>query len=57
MQRQDDTDEVVRKHDEYLAKTAPLLDYYGAKGLVKAVNGIGSLEEVTERIKTVVGAG
>jgi adenylate kinase len=57
VQRKDDTEEVVRKrNDEYLAKTAPLLGYYGAKGLVKAVNGVGSLEEVTARIKKVIGA-
>ena len=56
IQRKDDTEEVVRKrNEEYLAKTAPLLDYYGAKKLVKAVNGVGSLEEVTARIKKVIG--
>ena len=55
-QRKDDTEEVVRKrNEEYLAKTAPLLNYYGAKGLVKPVNGVGSLEEVTSRIKKVIG--
>jgi adenylate kinase len=57
IQRKDDTEEVVRKrNDEYLAKTAPLLDYYGAKKLVKPVNGVGSLDEVTVRIKKVIGA-
>ncbi len=55
-QRKDDTEEVVRKRNqEYLDKTAPLLEYYGAKGLVKAVDGVGSLDEVTERIRQVVG--
>jgi adenylate kinase len=54
-QRKDDTEEVVRKrNDEYLAKTAPLLGYYGNKGLVKAINGVGTLEEVTARIKKVI---
>jgi adenylate kinase len=56
IQRKDDTEEVVRKRNqEYLEKTAPLLDYYGAKGLVKPVNGVGSLDEITERIKKAVG--
>jgi adenylate kinase len=56
IQRKDDTEEVVRKRNqEYLDKTAPLLDYYGAKGIVKPVNGVGSLDEVTERIKKAVG--
>lgn len=56
VQRKDDTEEVVRKRfDEYLAKTAPLLDYYAGKGLVRAVNGVGSLDEVMGRIKAAIG--
>ena len=56
VQRQDDTEEVVRKrYDEYLAKTAPLLDYYGKKGLVRSVDGVGTLDEVTARLKTAIG--
>lgn len=56
VQRKDDTEEVVRKRfGEYLAKTAPLLDYYAAKGLVRAVNGVGSLDEVMGRIKAAIG--
>jgi adenylate kinase len=56
VQRKDDTEEVVRKRfDEYLAKTAPLLDYYAGKGLVRAVNGVGSLDDVMTRIKAAIG--
>ena len=56
VQRKDDTEEVVRtRNEEYLAKTAPLLDYYGGRSLVKAVDGVGSLDEVTERIKRAIG--
>jgi adenylate kinase len=56
-QRKNDNQQVVRKrNDEYLAKTALLLDYLGAKGLVKAVNGVGSLDDVTARTRTVIGA-
>ena len=56
VQRADDTEEVVRKrYDEYLAKTAPLLDYYRKRGLVRAVNGVGTLDEVTARLKTAIG--
>ena len=56
VQRQDDTEEVVRKrYDEYLAKTAPLLDYYRKRGLVRAVKGVGTLDEVTARLKTAIG--
>lgn len=56
VQRADDTEEVVRKRfQEYLAKTAPLLGYYQDKGLVKAVDGVGELDVVTERIKEAIG--
>jgi adenylate kinase len=52
VQRADDTEEVVRKrYEEYLAKTAPILEHYKAKGVVKTVDGLGPLEEVEGRIK------
>jgi len=55
-QRQDDTEEVVRKrNEEYLSKTAPLLDYYGKRQLVRPVDGVGTLDEVTQRLKTAIG--
>jgi adenylate kinase len=53
VQRADDTEEVVRKrYQEYLEKTAPILEHYKAKGVVKTVDGLGPLEEVEARIKT-----
>ena len=56
VQREDDTEEVVRKRwDEYRGKTGPVLPYYDAKGLVRAIPGVGSLEEITERIKKAIG--
>jgi adenylate kinase len=57
VQRKDDTEEVVRtRFEEYKAKTEPLLGFFGKRGLVKTVDGVGSLDEVTERIRKVVGA-
>ena len=56
MQRSDDTEEVVRKrYEEYKAKTEPVLAHYEARGVVTGVEGVGSLEEITERIKEVIG--
>jgi len=56
VQRSDDTEEVVRKrYEEYKAKTEPVLAHYEAKGVVRAVEGVGSLEEITERIKKAIG--
>jgi adenylate kinase len=58
VQRKDDTEEVVRKRDEeYQSKTAPLLSYYGPRNLVRPVNGMGSLDEVTDRLKAAIGVG
>lgn len=54
--RADDTEEVVRKRfEEYLAKTAPVLLHYMDKRLVKAVDGVGSLDAVTGRIRKAIG--
>jgi adenylate kinase len=56
VQRKDDTEEVVRKRfTEYEDKTRPVLGYYTAQGLVGAVNGVGSLDEVTARIRAELG--
>jgi len=56
VQRSDDTEEVVRKrYEEYKTKTEPVLAHYEAKGVVKGINGVGSLEEIRERIKEAIG--
>jgi adenylate kinase len=56
VQRKDDTEEVVRKlFTEYEDKTRPVLGYYLSKGLVAAVNGVGTLDEVTVRIRAALG--
>lgn len=49
--RSDDTEEVVRHRlDMYERETAPLIAIFGERGLVLEVDGIGSVDEVTERI-------
>lgn len=56
VQRKDDTEETVRtRYDEYLQKTAPLLEYYGKQGLVAPIDGVGALDAVTDRIKQAIG--
>ena len=55
-QRGDDVAEVVTARVvEYEAKTAPLLDYYRARGLLHNVDGLGALDEVGERIGQALG--
>jgi len=54
--RADDNEESIRERfNEYGAKTAPLLDYYSAQGLLAAIDGMGSVDEVNERIREVMG--
>ena len=49
--RADDTEEVIRRRLEvYAEQTAPLTDLYGARGLVRRVDGMGPVDEVTDRL-------
>ena len=51
VQRPDDTEEVVRtRYEEYRRKTEPVLQWYRERGLVREVNGVGSLDEVAAGI-------
>ena len=49
-QRSDDTEEKVgTRLDEYMNKTAPLLEYYETKGILREVNGEQEIDAVTAR--------
>ena len=49
--RADDTEETIRtRFKGYTEQTQPLLDLYQSRGLTVPVDGVGSLDEVTERI-------
>ena len=53
--RADDKEDVIRNRiDIYNAETLPLIAYYRAQGVAHTVDGIGSLEEVFQRLATVV---
>ena len=53
--RPDDNEETVRtRMEEYRAKTAPILPYYEAKGLVTRVDGMASVEEVAAQIDAIL---
>jgi adenylate kinase len=50
-QRRDDRPEVIRKRLQvFHAQTAPLIDYYEKRGLLVHIDGVGTLDEVEERI-------
>ena len=53
--RPDDNEETVRtRMKEYRAKTAPILPIYEARGIVRKVDGMGSIAEVNEAIEAVL---
>ena len=53
--RPDDNAETVRtRMAEYRAKTAPILPFYEAKGLVRRVDGMADIDEVTRQIAAVL---
>ncbi|MCW2779906.1 MAG: adenylate kinase [Marmoricola sp.] len=49
--RTDDTEDVIRRRQElYAEETEPLIDVYRERGKLVEVDGIGEIDEVTERI-------
>lgn len=53
--RSDDTEEVIRRRqDVYLEQTEPLIALYQARGLLREVDGMGSMDETFERIQSVL---
>ncbi len=49
--RADDTEETIRNRFKiYMDQTQPLIDEYESRSLTVTVDGIGGVEEVTERI-------
>lgn len=55
--RADDTEEVIRRRQEvYAEQTEPLIDVYRERGLLIEVDGLGEINEVTERVLSSLGA-
>ena len=54
--REDDNPESVRKRLQvYTDSTAPVIGFYEGRGSLAKVDGVGSLDEVLERIQTALG--
>ena len=54
--RADDTEDVIRHRQEvYVAETAPLLPVYRERGLLREVDGMGTVDEVESRIDAALG--
>ena len=55
--RADDTEDVIRRRLEvYTEQTEPLIDVYRQRGLLIEVDGLGEVNEVTERIFSALAA-
>jgi len=56
VQRQDDNEETIRNRLQvYERQTAPLVDYYTQKGLLKTVAATGEVDAVYSRLKSALG--
>ena len=55
VKREDDTEEVIRNRQEvYKEQTAPLINYYKKKGVLKDIDATGEPEEIIERVMKVI---
>ncbi|MBI4687323.1 MAG: adenylate kinase [Nitrospirae bacterium] len=56
-QRDDDKEETIKRRlDVYEASTAPLIDYYNKKGILKSVQGVGSIDDIFKKVCAVLEA-
>ena len=54
-QRKDDNAETAQaRFDTYFSETAPLIEYYTKKGLLKTLDAEGSIDEVWERMLEII---
>lgn len=54
-QRKDDNEETAKaRFETYFRETAPLIDFYKNKGVLKTINANGSIEEVWKRLLEVI---
>lgn len=54
--RKDDTEPVIKNRlATYEDQTRPLIEYYENEGILKQVDGVGSPEEITGRIRQALG--
>jgi adenylate kinase len=55
-QRDDDKEATIKKRLEvYTQQTAPLIDYYSKKNIMKTVMGVGSINDIFSKVTAVLG--
>ncbi|MBW1853746.1 MAG: adenylate kinase [Deltaproteobacteria bacterium] len=56
-QRDDDREETIRNRLKvYQTQTAPLITFYHNKDILRVIDGLGSIEDIQERITTTINA-
>ena len=50
----DNLDSIKHRFEEYYEKTHPVTDFYAAKGNLHAVNGVGEIPEIFEKLCAVI---
>ncbi|RME89163.1 MAG: adenylate kinase [Candidatus Hydrogenedentota bacterium] len=54
--RSDDNLETIKNRIAvYFEKTAPLVEYYKKTGILKEIDGLGTVEEIAEKVKEAIG--
>ena len=49
--RSDDTEDVIRRRQElFIEQTKPLIEVYRERGLLIEVDGLGEIDDVTQRV-------
>ncbi len=53
--REDDTKELIAERlAHYHGQTDPILDYYRQKGILKSIDGSGSIDDIQQRVRDLV---
>ena len=56
LQRDDDREETVKARlDVYDAQTAPLVDYYRQRGILREIDGVGKVDDIQNRVIKALG--
>jgi len=56
-QRADDKEETIKNRlDVYEKSTAPLMDYYAKKNILKSVHGMGSVDDIFNKVCKILGS-
>lgn len=51
----DNAETVANRLEEYHAQTAPIAAYYGNKGVLKSIDGMADIDDVTKQLEQIIG--